>query len=466
MSEVAFEEQGGSKILGGATMFEEWDKTSWRLKNVDQMPQWDTLSCKSVNEELSQLPSLVFAGEIRKLMEMLKNASIGKAFVLQCGNCAEEFSDCHGPKIHKFLKLLLQMSFIISCVGGKKVVKIGRIAGQYAKPRSKDTELVGDVLLPSYRGDMVNSVEPNPEARTPNPRRIIDGYFRSAATLNLIRAFMQGGYGEIENARGWHATFSDFFGKNPKYISLVDKIRDFMRFSEVFLDGDARHFGAKDVFTSHEALLLDYEEALTRFDTTEGGYYDTSAHMLWVGERTRHPDHAHIEFLRGISNPVGVKIGPGHLLEDLQRVFSLLNSKNQGGKLALITRFGSSRIRDEMPKLVELVKKNKNNVLWLCDPMHGNTYVNNHSRKTRSYNDIIDEIDTFFDILYSFDEIPGGLHLELTADNVTECIGGPQVLTDVDLSSNYLSSCDPRLNFVQALDLSFHVAQILNAHES
>ena len=443
-----------------------WDKSSWRSKPADQMPKWDSVLCESVVEELSRLPSLVFAGEIRNLIGMLKSAAAGHAFVLQCGNCAEEFSECHGPKIHEFLKIILQMSLILACIGGKRVIRIGRIAGQYAKPRSRDTEHVGGMELPSYRGDMVNAFEPTLEARTPDPRRMIEGYFRSAATLNLIRAFMQGGYGEIQNARNWHSAFADIGAKNHEYIELVHKTADFMRFSEVFLGEDSRRLDDNHLFTSHEALLLEYEEALTRFDTTEGGWYDTSAHMLWIGERTRCPDHAHTEFLRGILNPIGVKIGPGFSLSDMERLYYLLNPSSDSGRLVWITRFGSSGVETEMPRLVEMAKKKGWKVVWMCDPMHGNTYTNGDARKTRNYNDIVSEVDSFFDILSYYGEIPGGLHLELTGENVTECIGGPQALNDRDLARSYYSTCDPRLNFMQALDLSFHVAQILSAQGS
>jgi 3-deoxy-7-phosphoheptulonate synthase len=442
---------------------ENWSRSSWRSKSVDQMPQWDSTVCAGVFEELSKLPSLVFAGEIRILQSLMKNVASGKAFILQCGNCAEEFSDCHGPKIHHFLKIILQMAFVLSCVGGKRIIKIGRIAGQYAKPRSKDFETINGVMLPSYRGDMVNSVEPNAIARMPDPRRMVEGYFRSASTLNLIRAFMQGGYGEIRNARGWHTAFSKFFGDSVKYLNLVSRVTDFLRFSDVFREEGGHIFEDNVLFTSHEALLLDYEESMTRFDTTEGGWFDTSAHMLWVGERTRHPEHAHIEFLRGVENPVGVKIGPGYSFSDIRKLFFLLNPGNEIGKVLFITRFGCSKAAEELSPLLEMVMEEGLHVLWMCDPMHGNTYVNGSERKTRSYDDIVGELDVFFSVLKNKGVMPAGVHLELTGENVTECVGGPQSLTDTDLEENYLSGCDPRLNMLQALELAFHIGQHIAA---
>ena len=442
-----------------------WDKSSWRSKPADQMPKWDSVLCESVVEELSRLPSLVFAGEIRNLIGMLKSAAAGHAFVLQCGNCAEEFSECHGPKIHEFLKIILQMSLILACIGGKRVIRIGRIAGQYAKPRSRDTEHVGGMELPSYRGDMVNAFEPTLEARTPDPRRMIEGYFRSAATLNLIRAFMQGGYGEIQNARNWHSAFADIGAKNHEYIELVHKTADFMRFSEVFLGEDSRRLGDNHLFTSHEALLLEYEEALTRFDTTEGGWYDTSAHMLWIGERTRYPDHAHIEFIRGILNPVGVKIGPGFSLSDMERLYYLLNSSGGSGRLVWITRFGASHIQTEMPRLVETAKKRGWKVIWMCDPMHGNTYVNEQGRKTRDFDVITDEVRQFFLAHQQAGTMAGGIHLELSGTNVSECSGGRCAQTDNVLTESYQSACDPRLSAEQGIELAFAIARMLHAHK-
>lgn len=440
-------------------MTDEWCKTSWRAKPIDQMPRWDPIDCSAAVEEIARLPSLVFAGEIRILRSLLKKAALGEAFVLQCGNCAEEFVDCHGPKIHHFLKIILQMSFILACVGGKRIVKIGRIAGQYAKPRSSDFEILDGVSLPSYRGDMVNSREPNSDARRPNPSRMIEGYFRSAATLNLIRAFMQGGYSEVQHAGDWHTAFSKFFGENPKYMGLVERVKDFLRFSDAFGSRGPRLFEDDALFTSHEALLLDYEEALTRLDTTEGGWFDTSAHMLWIGERTRNSEHAHAEFLRGVENPVGVKIGPGYSLADVRRLFLMLNPGNEVGKVFFITRFGCGKAAKELVPLVDMVVNERFNVLWMCDPMHGNTYMNSSGRKTRSYEDIVGEVDAFFDVLEVKGAVPAGIHLELTGENVTECVGGPQALTDSDLSANYLTGCDPRLNMLQALDLAFHVGR-------
>jgi len=442
----------------------EWSKSNWRSFPVYQQPQWPDkqLLAEELNK-VSRLPALVFAGETRALKRQLAEAVEGRAFVLHCGDCAEDFSSCHGPRIHDLLKVILQMSIILAYAGEKQVVRIGRIAGQYAKPRSSDTETINGIEIPSYRGDMVNSPESTPEARMPDPRRIVEGYFRSTATLNLVRAFTRGGYAALDYVQEWHRDFCEAFPANRKYMELVGGIRKAVNFTKAIgYDIYTPQLNQTTLYTSHEALLLDYEEAMTRIDTTTGDWYDTSAHMLWIGERTRQPDAAHVEFMRGIGNPVGVKIGPSHDIDDIKRVVEALNPDNAPGRLTLITRFGAEKVGILLPKLLAEMKKEGFKIVWSCDPMHGNTYSNQFQMKTRNLEEIIKELRDFCHIHEAEDSVPGGVHLELTGDKVTECIGGNRRLLDSDLQKNYRTNCDPRLNAEQAVELAFELAEILN----
>jgi len=443
----------------------EWTKFSWRSFPIRQQPVWpDKRICENTLKRLAGLPALVFAGETRMLKQDLAEAQEGRTFVLQAGDCAEDFSRCSGPRIHDLLKVILKMSIIIAYAGEKRVVKIGRIAGQYAKPRSSDMETIGGLTIPSYRGDMVNSPEASPEARIPDPHRILEGYFRAAATLNLVRAFTKGGYAALDKIRSWSDASFGSFPASRKYDELVNGIKKAINFTTAMgIDIKSPQFNEITMYTSHEALLLEYEEALTRIDTTTGDWYDTSAHMLWIGDRTRQSNGAHAEFLRGVGNALGVKVGPDFDIDDLRRLIQKINPKNEPGRLALITRFGARKIKSLLPNLLREITKEGLNVVWLCDPMHGNTYTNRQSQKTRKYEDILMEIRNFWHIHKAEGTIAGGVHLELTGDNVTECIGGNRKLLDKDLHLNYQTTCDPRLNAEQSVELAFEIAGILRS---
>lgn len=438
-----------------------WTKSSWRSFPARQQPTWpDDRTRDETLRSLSQLPPLVFAGESLALKEQLAEAVAGKAFVLHCGDCAEDFSRCTGQAIRDLLKVILQMSVILAYAGEKRVVKIGRIAGQYAKPRSSDTEKVNDgQVIPSYRGDMVNSPEPTPAARTHDPRRMLEGYFRAAATLNLTRAFTSGGYAALDRVQAWHRESLDALPASDKYEQLARQIRKTINFmTAIGLNPQSPDFSQVTLYTSHEALLLDYEEAMTRMDSITGEWYDCSAHMLWIGDRTRQADGAHVEFLRGVRNPLGFKIGPNHDIDEIKRVIRILNPANEAGRLSLITRFGAEKIKEFLPQLLREVTKEGFKVVWSCDPMHGNTYQNTYGQKTRNFDDILSEIRNFYQIHKAEGTIAGGVHLELTGENVTECTGGSRQLLDRHLQLNYKTNCDPRLNAEQAVELAFELA--------
>ncbi|KQC07674.1 MAG: phospho-2-dehydro-3-deoxyheptonate aldolase [Smithella sp. SDB] len=445
---------------------DKWTKASWRSFSAKQQPVWpDSNACEETLKKISQLPALVFAGESRSLGQDLAEVLEGRAFVLQAGECSEDYDRCHGPYIHNLLKVILQMSVIITYAGEKKVVKIGRIAGQYAKPRSSDTEKVGKLIIPSYRGDMVNSPDPSPEARVPDPRRMLEGYFRATATLNLVRAFTKGGYAALDQAHAWSEASVKSFPANPKYEELVRGIKKAIAFMDAIgIKNSNPDLNQVSLYTSHEALLLEYEEAMTRIDTTTGDWYDTSANMLWIGDRTRHPEGAHVEFMRGVCNPVGVKIGPSYVMDDIKKIAEKLNPDNIPGRLTMITRLGAEKINFLLPPLLREMKKEGFNIVWICDPMHGNTYINRHSQKTRKYKDILKEIINFWKIHQAEGTIAGGVHLELTGDNVTECTGGSLRVQDKDLRLNYQTNCDPRLNAEQAVELAFKLATIINPY--
>ncbi len=441
-----------------------WHPSSWRNFPAAQIPTWpDPVAYQQAVNEISTFPPLVFAGEILDLKALLSKAAEGKAFLLQGGDCAEDFSQCTAPYIRETLKVLLQMAIILTYAGGKPVAKVGRIAGQFAKPRSSDTEKIGDLELPTYRGDMVNGPEFDPAVRRPDPQRLIKGYYVACATMNLLRAFTKGGYAALHRVHAWN---NDFVKNSPigkDYEHLAEQISKALNFFETIgLKVDSPQFNQANVYTSHEALLLGYEEALTRRDSITGQWYDCSAHMVWIGDRTRQLDGAHVEFFRGILNPIGVKIGPSHDLEDTLRLIEKLNPDNEAGRLTLITRFGASKVGDYLPQLARRVKKSGFKVVWCCDPMHGNTYVADSGHKTRNFDDIMTEVRSFFDIHRSEGTIPGGVHLELTGENVTECLGGGRKIEGSDLKLNYATQCDPRLNAEQSLDLAFHIARMVH----
>ncbi len=443
----------------------KWTKSSWRKYPVLQQPNWpDTNRLEEILTTISTLPPLVFAGEIRDLKEQLAQASRGEAFLLQGGDCSEEFARCTAPNIRETLKVLLQMAVTLTYAGGKPVVKVGRIAGQYAKPRSSDTEMVNGVEIPSYRGDMANSIEPTLEARIPDPARLLQGYNMSAATLNLLRAFTKGGFGALHRVQAWNQEFVRQSPMGRSYERLAKQISQALAFMETIgIDTDTPQLKQAQFYTSHEALFLGYEEALTREDSTRGGWYDCSGHMLWIGDRTRQIDGAHIEFLRGVLNPIGMKVGPKHEIDDILAIIERLNPDNEAGRMTLIARFGARDIEKYLPPLIRAVKKEGLNVLWSCDPMHANIRKAESGHKTRSFDDILSELRCFFELHWSEGTIPGGVHFELTGDNVTECTGGARQLADTQLGENYLTTCDPRLNAEQSLEMAFQIAEMIRS---
>jgi len=442
-----------------------WNKSSWKNHTALQQPNWpDADHLEQVLATIGKLPPLVFAGEIRTLKEQLADAAAGKAFLLQGGDCSEDFANCTAPGIRETLKVILQMAAVLSYAGGKPVIKVGRIAGQYAKPRSSDTENVNGVEIPSYRGDMVNSPEPVAEARVPDPERMLKGYYLAASTMNILRAFTRGGYAGLTRVTAWNNEFVKTSPMGRSYERLAKQIDQALNFMKV-IGFDTNHpiINQASFYTSHEALLLGYEEALTRRDSTTGLWYDCSAHMLWIGDRTRQLDGAHVEFLRGVHNPVGMKVGPNHDIDEIKKIVERLNPANEPGRLTLITRFGADKIEKYLPKLVRDIKTAGFNVVWSCDPMHGNTYTAETKHKTRNFNDILQEIQCFFEIHWAEGTVPGGIHFELTGDNVTECTGGGRNLVDQNLPENYLTNCDPRLNAEQSLEIAFQIAEMIRS---
>ncbi len=441
-----------------------WAKNSWRCFPAKQQPSWPSADASDAAvARLSRLPALVSSGETRKLKNQLKEVANGKAFVLQAGDCAETFSRCHGPYIHDLLKTILQMAVVLAFAGEKKVVTIGRLAGQYAKPRSESTETVNGKIIANYRGDMVNSIEPTEAARAHNPARMVEGYFCSAATLNLARAFTKGGYASLNYVDSWNQASFGQFHANPEYKKLCTDIQKAVNFmTAIGMKPDAAELNEFNLYTSHEALLLEYEEALTRSDTLTGDCYDTSAHLLWIGERTRQPDGAHVEFARGISNPIGVKVGPDYCLDDIKRLIDILNPTNEPGRLSLITRFGAKKIGNLLPPLLEASKQEGKNIVWICDPMHGNTYLNKNGQKTRDFSAIAEEVRLFFAAHQKAQTVAGGIHLELSGTNISECISSNCPSLACDLVSNGQSVCDPGLSAEQGIELAFTIARMLH----
>ena len=419
-------------------------------------------------DELKRYPPLVFAGEARSLKAQLAEVANGRAFLLQGGDCAESFSEFHAKNIRDTFKVLLQMSVVMTYAGGLPVVKVGRLGGQFAKPRSSDFETIDGITLDSYRGDIINGVEFTKEARVPDPQRMIKAYNQSAATLNLLRAFASGGLADLHQVHKWTLDFAHQSEISKKYEDLAEDIGHSLKFMEAcgITSDTYRTLRETDFYTSHEALLLPYEEAFTRQDSLTGDWYDTSAHMLWIGDRTRQVDGAHVEYMKGIKNPIGIKAGPSMDPEDLIRLVAALNPENEAGRLNIIVRMGANKVGEGMPKLIRAIEKEGMKVVWSCDPMHGNTVKSSNNFKTRPVDDVLTEMKQFFQVHKAEGTFAGGVHLEMTGKNVTECIGGSFVVTEEDLSSRYHTHCDPRLNADQALELAFLIADTLkDAHK-
>ncbi|WP_113155386.1 class II 3-deoxy-7-phosphoheptulonate synthase [Nitratireductor sp. OM-1] len=441
----------------------KWSPNSWRNKPILQVPAYpDAAALAEVEARMATYPPLVFAGEARKLKKQLAAVAEGNGFLLQGGDCAESFAEHGADNIRDFFRAFLQMAVVLTYAGSQPVVKVGRIAGQFAKPRSSDNETKGDVVLPSYRGDIINGIEFEESSRIPDPARQEMVYRQSAATLNLLRAFAQGGFANLDNVHKWMLGFLSDSPQAERYQELANRISetvDFMR--AIGITGESTHaLRETDFYTSHEGLLLGYEEALTRVDSTSGDWYATSGHMIWIGDRTRQPDHAHVEYCRGIKNPLGLKCGPSLSPDGLLELIDILNPENEPGRLTLIARFGADKVGDYLPKLIRAVEKEGRKVVWSCDPMHGNT-VTAAGYKTRPFDRILKEVQTFFEVHRAEGSHPGGLHVEMTGKNVTECTGGARAIRDEELQDRYHTHCDPRLNADQALELSFLVAELL-----
>jgi len=440
--------------------------SSWRDFPIKQQPTYpDQDRLIQVEQKLQGFPPLVFAQEIRDLKKNLAEVSAGRGFLLQAGDCAESFAEFNADKIRDTFKVLLQMAIILTFGGRKPVTKLARTAGQFAKPRSSDQEVIDGISLPSYRGDIINSVEFNPAARIPDPERMLQAYHQSAATLNLLRAFAQGGLADLHQVHRWNMSFVEASPARDRYLEMSERIEDALGFMEVcgITSQTAPSIRETQIFTSHEALLLNYEEALSRIDSFTDKRYNCSAHFVWIGERTRQIDHAHVEFFKQIENPIGVKIGPGIDKDELIGLIDALNPDNQAGRLTLITRMGADKLAGTLPVLIRAVKSEGRNVIWSCDPMHGNTVKASSGYKTRQFDDIMRELRQFFSVHQAEGSYPGGIHLEMTGEHVTECTGGAYQITDSDLGSRYLTQCDPRLNADQVLELAYLIADSLKA---
>ena len=445
-------------------MTSNWKPNSWRDKPAKHIPTYSNDEELSVARgKLSNFPPLVFAGESRNLLKQLEEVAKGRAFLLQGGDCAESFSDFHPNNIRDLFKVMLQMAVVLTFGASCPVVKVGRMAGQFAKPRSQDTEIINNVELESYKGDIINGIDFDKTSRTPNPERLIQAYNQSAATLNLLRAFSQGGFANLKQIHQWNLSFVEDSQSKKKFEEMANTIDECLTFMEAcgINDQNVRQMKETDFYTSHEALLLPYEESLTRIDSTTGQWYDVSAHMLWVGDRTRQLDGAHIEFVRGIQNPIGLKVGPTTDIVELLKIIEVINPDNIAGRISLICRMGADKITSLLPNIISQVKKDEKNVVWVCDPMHGNTVKASSGYKTRPLINIISEIEKFFKIHRNEGTYPGGIHLEMTGQDVTECIGGVQEITEDDLKSRYHTYCDPRLNASQSLEVAFLLSEFL-----
>ena len=448
---------------------DDWTPKTWRTKRVLQQPTYpDQAAVDDVLVKLAKQPPLVFAGEARRLKKGLAKVAEGKAFLLQGGDCAESFAEFSANNIRDSFRVILQMAVVLTFGGAIPVVKVGRIAGQFAKPRSDDMEKRGDVSLPSYRGDIINGLDFTPEARIPDPARMLQVYNQSASSLNLLRAFAQGGYADLHKVHSWNLDFVSGDLQAERYSDLSRRIGESLDFMKACgVDGNTTpSIRETEFFTSHEALLLPYEEALTRVDSTTDDWYDVSAHMLWIGDRTRGPDDAHVEFLRGVKNPIGIKCGPTMPVDDLMRLIEILNPENEAGRITLIVRMGADKIEQHLPTLLRAVKQSGKKVVWCSDPMHGNTEKASTNYKTRNFNKVLSEVKKFFSLCNEEGVWPGGIHLEMTGRNVTECTGGASCVTENDLANCYETHCDPRLNASQSLELAFLMAaQLKNARQ-
>ncbi|MBF0372348.1 MAG: 3-deoxy-7-phosphoheptulonate synthase class II [Alphaproteobacteria bacterium] len=446
-------------------MAEKWSPDGWKRKPIQQVPEYpDTAKLASVEDTLRTFPPLVFAGEARRLQASLARVAEGKAFLLQGGDCAESFAEFHANKIRDTFRVMLQMAVVLTFGAACPVVKVGRMAGQFAKPRSAPTETIDGVSLPSYRGDMINGMEFTPDSRIPDPERLVRAYNQSAATLNLLRAFAQGGYADLHKVHQWTLGFLAGSPQGERYQDLANRLDETLAFMEAcgLTSETTPQIRETDLFTSHEALILQYEQALTRIDSTTGDWYDCSAHMLWVGDRTRQVDGAHVEFLRGVGNPLGFKAGPTTTPDDCLRLIDALNPSNIPGRMTVIVRMGADQVEAKLPPLIRAVRREGRSVVWACDPMHANTHTAG-AYKTRSFDRILAEVRGFFAVHRAEGTHPGGVHFEMTGQNVTECIGGAQAITEARLGECYQTHCDPRLNANQALELAFLIAEMLKA---
>ena len=447
--------------IGNAAMT-PWSKTDWRNKPRVQMPEYtDPAALSAAEGKLGSYPPLVFAGEARRLRRALADVSEGKGFLLQGGDCAESFAEFSADNIRDTFKVMLQMAMVLTYGAKVPVVKIGRMAGQFAKPRSAPTEVKNGVELPSYRGDIINELDFTPEARIPNPSKMLQAYTQAAASLNLLRAFSKGGYADIHQVHAWTlGTTDDWSARYRDMANAIQDSLDFMTAAGLTAESNAE-LSTVDFYTSHEALLLEYEEALCRLDSTSGKWIAGSGHMIWIGDRTRQPDGAHVEFCRGVQNPIGLKCGPTTTPEDLKVLMAKLNPENEAGRLTLIARFGAGNVGEHLPRLIKTVREEGARVVWTCDPMHGNTIKSSTGFKTRPFESVLREVQEFFAIHNAEGTVPGGVHFEMTGQDVTECTGGVRAVTDEDLSSRYHTACDPRLNASQSLELAFLVAEEL-----
>ena len=439
----------------------DWTPRSWRDRPIKQAPSYpDATALARVETDLRALPPLIFAGEARALKAKLAQVALGQAFLLQGGDCAESFSEFHANNVRDTVKVLLQMAAVLSYAGGMPVVKLARMAGQFAKPRSSDTEKQGGIELPSYRGDIVNGADFTADARVPDPARMTQAYAQAATTLNLLRAFAHGGFADLRLVRQWNQDFVAASPQGERYAALAERIGESLDFMAA-CGLDTPQMRTVDLWTCHEALLMPYEEALTRQDSLTGKWYGCSGHLLWIGDRTRQADHAHVEFLRGVDNPIGMKCGPSLQPDDLVRLLDILNPDREAGRMTLIARMGESTLGQNLPSLIRAVQREGHVVAWVNDPMHGNTITTSTGRKTRPFARILAEIRAFFDIHAAEGTHAGGIHVEMTGKNVTECTGGAEELSDQDLDARYHTLCDPRLNGSQALELAFLVASSL-----
>ncbi len=448
-------------------MSKKWAPNSWRNLPIKQQPIYENQShLKKVENELANFPPLVSFDEIEKLKAELTEVASGRAFLLQGGDCAESFTEFSHDNLKGFFRTIMQMTIALMYGLEKPIVKVGRIAGQYAKPRSQNDETINGITLPAYRGDIINSIEFEKDARFADPNRLIESYFYSAASLNYLRSLALGGYGNLEKVNKWNEEFAHSLNSKKHTEEVIAKVNEILSFMRAcgLNSKTIPQLTTASFFTSHEALLLNYEEAFTRKNKDDKKFYDLSAHMLWIGDRTRHPDEAHVEFMRGISNPIAFKVGPSISSDDLLKLLEILNPENEPGRITLISRMGKDGIDKFLPSLVKAVKNNGNKVIWSCDPMHGNTIKSSNGFKTRKFDDILSEIKSFFSIHKTIGTYAGGVHFEMTGQDVTECLGGNQKISEINLSDRYHTHCDPRLNSSQSVELAFMIAQDLAKH--